>query len=253
MNPSREAVAEPQRTLKHVKVREFVRGLVADADPGDLAPSERELVERFGVARMTVRQALDALVSEGLLERVPGRGTFVADRRRGFAAGGQMLSFSEDMARRGLSPSYRTLLARIEPAGAGVSRALECESGTPTTRWQRLQLADGAPMCLQDVWVLERTAPGLVRETDQGRGFFDLLRSHGVTPTWGEDAVEAAVAGTEEAHVLGLADHAPVLRVSRMVYSDDGPIAAMRSTFRADRYSLRSKVTRGGVPEPRRP
>lgn len=253
MSQVREAAATPHRELKHVKVREFVRDLVGDAEPGTVAPSERDLVERFGVARMTVRQALDALVTEGLLERVPGRGTFVADRRRGFSAGGQMLSFSEDMARRGMTATFRTMLARVEPAGNGVSRALDCDAGTPTTRWQRLHFADGSPMCVQDVWVLESTAPGLVRETDLGRGFFELLRGHGVVPTWGEDAVEAAVAGVDEAHLLGIPEHAPILRVSRMVYSDDGPIAAVRSTFRADRYSLRTKVTRGGVPEPRRP
>ena len=58
--------------LKHVVVREYVRDLVAGHAPGSPAPSERELVHRFGVARMTVRQALDALVTEGLLERIPG-------------------------------------------------------------------------------------------------------------------------------------------------------------------------------------
>ena len=66
---------------KHVQVREYVRSLVGGAEPGTPAPSERELVQLFGVARMTVRQALDALVAEGLLERIPGRGTFVADHR----------------------------------------------------------------------------------------------------------------------------------------------------------------------------
>src|SRR4051812_9985426 len=75
-------VITPQRTRsnvhKHVQVREYVRELIAGSEPGDPAPSERELVQHFGVARMTVRQALDALVAEGLLERVPGRGTFVA-------------------------------------------------------------------------------------------------------------------------------------------------------------------------------
>src|SRR5690349_20793450 len=61
------------RALKHVQVREYVRTLVTGAAPGSPAPSERELVHRFGVARMTVRQAMDALVVEGLLERIPGR------------------------------------------------------------------------------------------------------------------------------------------------------------------------------------
>ena len=75
-------VAATPRSLKHVAVREYVRSLVEGAEAGAPAPSERELVQRFGVARMTVRQAMDALVSEGLLERMPGRGTFVARPRR---------------------------------------------------------------------------------------------------------------------------------------------------------------------------
>ena len=63
-----------QTVHKHVQVREYVRSLISGAEPGSPAPSERELVQHFGVARMTVRQALDALVSEGLLERIPGAG-----------------------------------------------------------------------------------------------------------------------------------------------------------------------------------
>ena len=70
-----------QRCTSTCQVREYVRALVDGAEPGTPAPSERELVQHFGVARMTVRQAIDALVAEGLLERVPGRGTFVATSR----------------------------------------------------------------------------------------------------------------------------------------------------------------------------
>ena len=73
-----EVLIKDGRALKHVQVREYVRALVSGGAPGTPAPSERELVQRFGVARMTVRQGMDALVVEGLLERIPGRGTFVA-------------------------------------------------------------------------------------------------------------------------------------------------------------------------------
>src|SRR4051812_35188197 len=81
-----EAPAHVTGVPKHVRVREYVRPLLDGAEPGTPTPSERELVQRFGVARMTVRQALDALVAEGLLERVPGRGTFVAEARSGLTA-----------------------------------------------------------------------------------------------------------------------------------------------------------------------
>ena len=97
------------RALKHVQVREYVRSLVSGSAPGSPAPSERELVQRFGVARMTVRQALDALGVEGLLERIPGRGTFVARPRR---VASRLTSFTEEMQRRGLLAESQTLIAR---------------------------------------------------------------------------------------------------------------------------------------------
>src|SRR5207237_9787694 len=113
---------------------------IQGAQPGSPAPSERELVQHFGVARMTVRQALDALVAEGLLERVPGRGTFVARARLDVQV--RLSSYTEEMVRRGLKPSSRTLLARMESAGPGVARALALAGGEPVVHWQRLRLAD---------------------------------------------------------------------------------------------------------------
>ena len=112
-----ELLVTEGRALKHVQVREYVRSLVAGAAPGSPAPSERELVHRFGVARMTVRQAMDALVVEGLLERIPGRGTFVARPRR--TASRADVVHRGDGAPRACSPSRR----RCWPAASRPARA----------------------------------------------------------------------------------------------------------------------------------
>src|SRR3954468_14068283 len=113
---------------KHVQVREYVRGLIQGAEPGSPAPSERELVHHFGVARMTVRQALDALVAEGLLERVPGRGTFVARAKIDVQV--RLSSYTEEMGRRGMKPDSRTLLARMESPAPGGPGALKTRRAT---------------------------------------------------------------------------------------------------------------------------
>ena len=146
--------------LKHVQVREYVRALVRDAEPGAPAPSERELVQQFGVARMTVRQAMDALVTEGLLERIPGRGTFVARPRRGV---GRLTSFSEDMSRVGHTAENQTMHARLGQAGPGVARALGITAGDAVIHWKRLRCSDGEVIAIEDAYLNEILLPGFLR------------------------------------------------------------------------------------------
>ena len=166
---------------KHVQVREYVRALVREAQPGTAAPSERELVHRFHVARMTVRQAMDALVAEGMLERIPGRGTFVAHPRRGV---GRLRGFTEEMTARGLLAESQTLLARREQAGPGVARALEITEGDAVIHWKRLRRADGSPMCLEDAYLNEVLIPGFL-QSGMPTSLYDALGQRGLRPDLG--------------------------------------------------------------------
>jgi GntR family transcriptional regulator len=246
MSPDRS-----RRTVhKHVQVREYVRGLIQGAEPGSPAPSERELVQHFGVARMTVRQALDALVSEGLLERIPGRGTFVARAKIDVQV--RLSSYSEEMARRGMTPGSRTLLARMESAGPGVARALEINEGDKVVHWQRLRLADDAPMCIEDAFLADTVVPGFLDSPLPESLYADLHRRE-LLPTWGEDSVDAAVSRPEEAQLLGIPEGAPVLRIARRAFAGNLAVEVSRSTFRADRYTLWVPLSRPNKPvTPRR-
>jgi GntR family transcriptional regulator len=222
------------RALKHETIREYVRHLLAEQLPGSPAPSERELVNRFGVARMTVRQALDALVTEGLLERVPGRGTFVAQPRR---ASTPVLSFTEEMARRGMVTESQTLLLRIEQAGAGVARALGVPEGDPVIHWRRLRHADGAPIAIEDAFVPE----ALLQDFTRGPiplSLYAEMRGRGLGPTWVEDALTADLVAADET-LLGLVRGAPVVRKQRRAFAEDRVVEVSRGVFRADRYTLR--------------
>jgi GntR family transcriptional regulator len=230
-----------QPVLKHVQVREYVRDLIDGAQPGTPAPSERELVQRFGVARMTVRQALDALVTDGLLERVPGRGTFVA--RPKATARTRPSSYTEEMARRGRRASSQTLLARMEAAGSGVARALEITQGDKVVHWQRIRLADGAPMCVSHVYLADSVVPEFLERPLPESLYADLKRRD-LLPTGGEDSVDADLAKPEEAEMLGIDAGSAVLRVARRAFADDVVVEVSRSTYRADRYTLWVPVSR---------
>lgn len=234
MVPVEDVTVRPREGYKHERVREYVRSLVSDADPGTPAPSERQLVRRFGVARMTVRQALDHLVSEGLLERVPGRGTFVS---RPQVRGGRPLSYSEEMGARNLHADSRTLLARAERAGPGVARALGIAEGGPVVHWRRLRHADGAPMAVEDAFLNEAVLPGILQPS-MPVSLYDALAERGLRPTWAEDSVQADLASAEETRLLELPAGSPVLRVSRRALSGDVAVEVSRSAYRADRFSF---------------
>jgi GntR family transcriptional regulator len=229
-----EVLVSDGRALKHVQVREYVRSLVTGTAPGSPAPSERELVHRFGVARMTVRQAMDALVVEGLLERIPGRGTFVARPRR---VASRVTSYTEEMSRRGMLGESQTLLARREQAGPGVARALSLTEGDAVIHWRRLRRADGVPMCIEDAYLNEVLLPGFL-QSGMPTSLYEALEQRGMRPTWAEDSVNADGCTVEEAALLELETGSAVLRHSRRAISGDKVVEVSRTVYRADRFTL---------------
>lgn len=224
-----------ERTPKYVQVREYVRDLVGSALPGSPAPSERELVNVFAVARMTVRQAIDALVAEGLLERKPGRGTFVAAR-----ATNQMhavAGLTEYMATRGVEVTSRTVVIRTQQAGPGVARALSIPEGAEVVHWRRVRFTDGDPFGLEDVYLPRELVPDLA--TDEPPSLYEYLAGIGLRPTMNDDTYSADAATIEDSEFLGVEVGAPVLRKQRRALAAPHmPVEVSRSSWRTDVHAL---------------
>src|SRR4029434_10455827 len=101
------------RQSRYREIEQWLRTLVEGARPGDPLPSEAELCERFSVSRMTVRQALQELTNDGLVERRRGQRTFVAQRPL-HRHPGVFLSSTEEMNRRGVQATSRLLSAGLD-------------------------------------------------------------------------------------------------------------------------------------------
>jgi GntR family transcriptional regulator len=215
-------------TLKHVQVREYVRALIQDLPEGAPAPSERGLMQHFGVARMTVRQAIDALVAEGLLERAPARGTFVCKNQRPVS---RPLSFAEDAAARGWEITTETLQSGLGQAGPGVAKALGITPGDAVVHWRRRRRLDDVPICYQDVYLNGFLQTGLPES------LYSLLAARGLRPTVAEDQFSADLANEADAELLHLAVGDPVLRHSRRGLVGDAVIELSRSVFAGARYT----------------
>ena len=212
---------------KHVLVREHLRTVIASLKPGDPAPSERGLMQSFGVARMTVRQAIDALVAEGLLERIPARGTFVAHTSR---RAGRPLSLTEEMERRGRPVEDETVFARLGQAGPGIARSLGITSGDAVIHWRRRRCSDGRLLCVQDVWLNEVLLPGFL-QAPLPASLYEGLEARGLRPTRAEDRLSADGVRADEVESLGLPVGTPVLRHSRRGMAGDMIIELSRATY----------------------
>lgn len=225
-----------RHSLKYVRVRDYIRSLVThELEPGDAIPSERVLCERFGISRMTVRQAVDALVVEGLLVREQGRGTFVAPAKLDLEV--RLTSFGEEMRRRGMEPSSVVLAAEPVAAAPDVADALEVLPGDTVHHLHRVRLADGEPMAIEQAWVPAHLAPGLLAD-GAPESVYGELRRRGLEPDWGEDTVAASEVDAQDGPLLGLRTGAAVLRVERRTFAGDVACVYSRSSYRADRYVL---------------
>ncbi len=225
----------PRRSFKHVLVREYVRSAIRGAEPGSPIPSERELVASFGVARMTVRQAVDALVAEGVLERFPGRGTFVAMRRAPVRA---VVGYTHEARRAGVAPSARTLVIRFMAPTPTLADLFDSGAGDRVMQWERLRFTDGEVTALQMVYLNTALLKGWPVESPPVSLYEELAR-RGLAPTSCEDVLKPSAATPREAALLEIAPGAPVLRQQRRTLWGERTIEVSSSVHRFDRFRLR--------------
>lgn len=219
---------------------------------GQRVPSERELCQRFGVSRMTVRQALDRLAWEGVLERRRGSGTYVAPPKIRLGLQ-QLTGFSEDMRRRGMRPGSRILLADVGEADPEAAAALGLAVDRRVTHLRRLRLADQRPLALECVQVPLRVFPDLVDRIQaavrageaESLSLYALFERAGIRLARAEQSIEASIATGEQAALLGVREGSPLLVLTRLTWADDGTaVEFVRSWYRGDKYRYETVLHR---------
>ena len=224
---------------------EILRGdiLYGKWQPGDMLPPESELVERYEVSRTTVRQVLDMLVNEGLIYRQRGRGTFVAHPtlEQGLM---RIVSFTNDMRRRGFTPVTEILFSDLVPAPKEIAEALEIEPSEELARLDRLRLAEGEPMSIEESHLVHRYCPGVLQRDYTSNSLREVLeRDYGIRWIRAKQVIRAILAPSRLASLLSIRSKAALLYIERISYSEENiPVEFLRIYYRADRYSLYNEL-----------
>ena len=219
-------------TALHVQLRELLRHYIThQLQPGAAFPSERDLSDRFGLARMTVRQAIDALVGEEVIERVVGLGTFVRKPKLDLQV--KLTSYSEEMQRRGMVPAARVLSFEQIPATVpSWPGSCSWRRGTPLVRFRRLLLADNEPMSVDENFIPAHRVPGLLDDAPPTSLYNVLSERYGLVMEWGEDMIEATAASPSIARLLqrGRRDAAAEDPAPRLRFPGHGGLLRLLST-----------------------
>lgn len=216
--------------------------------PGDLLPSESELCKTFGISRSTVRQAIGALESEGLVVRKQGRGTFVAEpkvRRRTE----NVYSFTSEISSMGLTPSSTLIEFAVVSPPPDIVKVLELNGPeNKIYRFTRIRNVNDEPLILETSFYPQYIYPNLTRELLQTHSFYSLLYEVGIIPTNAVDSYEAVVMSPKEASLLNCKSGSCGFYVQRRTFNANGMCYEYtQSLMRADRVKLDIYLHKDGV------
>ena len=214
--------------------------------PGDMIPPESELITHYEVSRITVRKVLDMLVAEGLLVRERGRGSFVAAPKLEHGMT-KIVSFTDDMKQRGLSPHTRIISMGLVPAPRMIAEALSVNEGEELARIDRLRLADEQPMCVEESFLIHRHLPGILEHDLVNDSLREIKqREYGIRWSRARQTIQAVPAPPEIARLLSIKTGAPLLFFERVTFSQDNvAVEYLRIYYRADRYILHNELVGG--------
>ena len=215
----------------------MLRRRVRRSAPGDPLPSESELAARYRVSRMTARQAVQHLAAEGLVQRRRGAGTFVAPRPI-HRHEGALMSFTEDMRRRGMKASSRLLQAGLRAATSADVDALRLPGAARVVAISRLRLADGVPMAIEHAALPAECAGVLADDLETG-SLHESLVARGRVPSVSRSWIRARLATAVESRLLEIPRRSALLVERRIIYDTDKlPLEHTETAYNADTYAI---------------
>lgn len=230
----------------HTQIREVLRRQILDGTypPHSQMPSESQMMNSFGVSRITIRQALGDLQKEGLIFKVMGKGSFVA-KPKAFQSLSRLQGFGEAMSPSGYETYSLLLSAREVEASAVVAQRFSIKPGAQVFEIQRLRYLNREPISVDVSYFPVEIGRRLVQEDLAARDIFVILENDfGLNLTHADLQLEAICADESLARHLDISEGAPLLRMERMTYAGETPVDFEFLYYRGDAFQYRLRIDR---------
>ncbi|ABJ63689.1 GntR family transcriptional regulator [Levilactobacillus brevis] len=205
---------------------------------GDRIPSERELSRNFDVSRMTLRQAIQTLVDEGILERQVGSGTYVANQKVQEKMSG-VTSFTDLMLTQGKQPTSKTISYHVMNPSLSEAEKLKLNEDDQVLRMERIRYGDDVPICFEVATVPEKLVDGLSKKEVTSSLYRALEDKKQLSPGKAQQTVSAMSASERIAEYLSIKRGDAILRLRQVTYLQDGtPFEYVRTQYVGERFEF---------------
>ena len=204
--------------------------------PGSFLPTEAEIEAEYNVSRTTVRNAISLLTNEGYLSVTQGRGTQVQDISTAQRLN-KITSLTETLRKQGYRVTTQGFAFEKIPAPDFLHNALSLKEGDLVYHLQRVQCADGKPICIIENYLVASLFPNFsLQESECVSLYAYLEENYGVVLKDAIETISAVSASFTESQILRIPIGTPLLHNTRVTYTDHGPFEYVTLNIIADRY-----------------
>ncbi|HOX31849.1 MAG TPA: GntR family transcriptional regulator [Spirochaetales bacterium] len=220
------------RSPIYLQLREVIRNKIEEGEysPGLAIPSENELAETYGINRLTVRSAIDALVHEGLLKRVQGKGVYVMGRKmeRDLETLG---GFTQTMIEKNARPSTKLLAKARRPAGDKYAPIFKLGVEEELYYVRRVCFADESPVSLEEIYIPAALVPKL-EGIDLGVfSLYEVYGFYGIKLKRATQTLDVTRLGQNDARMLGVDASQVVFLFECTSYDEKGRAIEFARTY----------------------
>ncbi|MBS4204633.1 GntR family transcriptional regulator [Lederbergia citrea] len=228
-----ESIVPLYHQLKELLRETIEKGV---SKPGDKIPSEKDICAQFNISRSTAKKAIEDLVQEGVLNRIQGKGTFIAKPKLEQSLSG-FYSFSKVMQEKGLNPRDIILDMKIVEATPKVTRKLKLKPDEEVIELKRLRCANNEPIIFETSYIPEKIVPKISPESILENSLYDVMfKEFGIIVAKAKEVFEPILIQEYERKYLEVKEGYPALLLERIAYDTyENPVEYCHSIVRGDR------------------
>jgi len=230
-----------------MQIHHWIRALIdrGEIRRGDRLPTEADLCRMFSVNRMTVRKAMDIFVTDGMIHRQPGRGTFlVAEKPEDLTYTlKNITSFIDDMQSAGLQPAYHAIEVKVILPPDEVSKRLRLKKGQEVIYSLRVLHANEEPVLIEKSYLPYSRFKAILEMDFNATLYPTLTEKFNITLHHATQCLTAVFSKKEETRIFGLSQPCPCMNMETVLFDPgNSPVEALFACYRGDKYKFRFKA-----------